>query len=403
MRESIAGVLMSPDFLYRVDLLDNGIAASSTARKVAVKASIQGRPVSPYALASKLSYFLWSSMPDEQLMKHAAAGDLEKPSVLLEETRRMLADARVRGLATEFGGNWLDFRHFETNNSVDRDRFPTFNNDLRDAMFQEPMRFIEDVIRNDRSALDLIYGRYTFVNPALARHYGMPPVDGKKDHWVRVDDADKYGRGGLLPMAVFMTQNSPGLRTSPVKRGYWVVHRVLGEIIPPPPPVVPELPSDESKSERTLREALAQHRANPVCAACHAKFDYFGLAFEGYGPVGEAREKDLAGRPVDTRVEFPGGWQGAGVAAIETYIRDHRQDEFIDGLSRKLLAYALNRSLQLSDETIVEKMKSQLKAKDYRFDTLIETIVASPQFSHARIADAPAVASNRAPVAESGR
>jgi Protein of unknown function (DUF1592)/Protein of unknown function (DUF1588)/Protein of unknown function (DUF1587)/Protein of unknown function (DUF1595)/Protein of unknown function (DUF1585) len=384
IRESIVGILMSPDFLYRIDLLDPTMSSS---RSIAVKTSSAGqiRPLSSYALASKLSYFLWSSMPDEELLRRAAAGDLQKQDVLLSETRRMLKDERVRGLATEFGGNWLDFRHFETNNNVDRDRFPSFNNDLREAMFQEPIRFIEDAIRNDRSVLDMLYGRYTFVNPVLASHYGMPEVQGKSDTWVRVDDADKYGRGGLLPMSVFLTENSPGLRTSPVKRGHWVVSRVLGEVIPPPPPVVPELPADESKSDLPLRDMLAKHRSNPMCAACHARFDSFGLAFEGYGPVGEARTKDLAGRPVDTNAAFPGGWQGAGVAAVETYIREHRQADFVDGLSRKLLAYALNRSLQLSDESIIDRMKTGLAAKEYRFDTLIETIVNSPQFRNARV------------------
>ena len=167
----------------------------------------------------------------------------------------MLKDERVRGLATEFAGNWLDFRRFENHNSVDRERFPSFTNDLREAMFEEPVRFFVDLIRNDRSVLDLLYGNYTFVNPVLAKHYGMPEVERRADHWVRVDDAGRYGRGGLLPMSVFLTQNSPGLRTSPVKRGYWVVRRVLGEVIPPPPPVVPELPEDEAKT----RSAVARH------------------------------------------------------------------------------------------------------------------------------------------------
>ena len=184
-------------------------------------------------------------MPDDELLAHAASGDLGKPAVLLAQVRRMLKDDRARGLATEFGGNWLAFRQFETLNSVDRERFPSFNDQLREAMFQEPIRFIADVMQNNRSVLDMLYGKYTFVNPALAQHYGMPAVSGGPDHWVRVDNADAYGRGGLLPMAVFLTQNAPGLRTSPVKRGYWVARRVLGEVIPPPPPVVPELPHDE--------------------------------------------------------------------------------------------------------------------------------------------------------------
>jgi hypothetical protein len=391
IRDSIASVLMSPDFLYRIDLLDATLAsagpgAGGLVTKAASKTSAGApiRPLSPYALASRLSYFLWSSMPDDELLRHAASGDLRRPDVLLAQTRRMLKDDRVRGFATEFGGNWLDFRHFETNNSVDRQRFPSFDNDLREAMFQEPIHFLEDAIQNDRSVLDMLYGHYTFVNPVLAKHYGMPEVKGDNDTWVRVDDAGAYQRGGLLPMAVFLTQNSPGLRTSPVKRGYWIVHRVLGEIIPPPPPVVPELPADEAKSDLPLRDALAQHRANPVCAACHAKFDTFGLALEGYGPVGEARTKDLADRPVDTSAVFPGGSQGIGLEGIENYIREHRQEGFVDGLSRKLLAYALNRSLQLSDESIVERMETKLPAKDYRFDSLVEAIVTSPQFLNKR-------------------
>ena len=167
----------------------------------------------------------------------------------------MLKDDRARGLATEFAGNWLDFRRFEEHNAVDRERFPSFTNDLREAMFQEPVRFIEDMIRNDRSVLDLLYGNYTFVNPVLAKHYGMPEVTGERRHLGPRGRCRPYGRGGLLPMAVFLTQNAPGLRTSPVKRGYWVVRRVLGEVIPPPPPIVPELPHDEAK----LGSAVARH------------------------------------------------------------------------------------------------------------------------------------------------
>jgi hypothetical protein len=384
IRDSIVSVLMSPDYLYRIDLLTS-----------ASKSSAAAQPLSGYALASRLSYFLWSGMPDDELMRHAAAGDLQRPDVLLAQTRRMLKDCRVRGMTTEFAGNWLDFRHFETNNTVDRERFPSFNNDLREAMFQEPVRFIEDAIQNDRSVLDMLYGRYTFVNPVLAKHYGMPEVKGDQDTWVRVDDADGYQRGGLLPMAVFLTQNAPGLRTSPVKRGYWVVRRVLGEVIPPPPAVVPELPADEAKSELPLRDMLAKHRSVQVCAACHARFDVVGLAFEGYGPVGEVRTKDLAGRPVDTNAVFPGGSQGAGLAGVETYIREHRQEGFVDNLCRKLLAYALNRSLQLSDESVIERMEARLRAKEYRIDSLVETIVTSPQFLNRRVPDQPITQSRR--------
>ena len=386
IRDVLVSVLMSPDFLYRMDLSDTGFSKRGNFSRTSAGAA--SKPLSGYALASRLSYFLWSSLPDQELLRHAGTGDLQRPEVLLTQTRRMLKDHRVSGFATEFTGNWLSFRQFETNNSVDRERFPTFTNDLREAMFDEPVRFMQDTMVNNRSILDLIYGDYTFVNPVLARHYGIPGITGDASTWVRVDDAASYGRGGLLPMAVFLTQNSPGLRTSPVKRGNWVVQRVLGVRIPPPPPVVPELPSDESKSDLPVRDMLAKHRENPVCAACHARFDSFGLAFEGYGPVGDARTNDLAGRPVDTAVTYPGNIAGTGLAGLQAYIREHRQNEFVGNLSRKLLAYALSRSLQLSDEALVERMETLLAARQYRFNTLVETIVTTPQFLNRRISEA---------------
>ena len=382
VRESVVSVLMTPDFLYRLDLQDSGLTSSRPAKAPSMATSaIASRPLSTLDLASRLSYFLWSSNPDEELLKHAAAGDLQRPEVLLAQTRRMLKDPRVRGMATEFTGNWLTFRNFEKSNSVDRERFPTFNNDLREAMFQEPIRLIEDALQNDRSVLDLIYGTTTFVNAPLAKHYGMPEVKT----WTRVDDANRYGRGGLLPMAVFLTLNSPGLRTSPVKRGNWVVQRVLGEIVPPPPPVVPELPHDEATSELPVRDMLAKHRENPLCSSCHSKIDSFGLAFEGYGPVGNARTKDLAGRVVDTVVNYPGGSTGTAVAGLQSFIREHREKEYLTNLSRKMLAFALNRSLQLSDEITVERMVAQASAKGYRIQSFVEAIVTSPQFLNRRM------------------
>ena len=395
MRDSIASVLMSPYFCYRIDLIDSAARSKSTAP---IRPASTGgakltsgseaiRPLPDFALASRLSYFLWSSMPDEELTARAAAGDLRKPEVLLAQVRRMLKDDRARGLATEFGGNWLDFRRFEDHNAVDRERFPSFDNELRQAMFEEPVRFMTDVIRSDRPVLDLLYANYMFVNPALARHYGMSEVAGKPDQWVRVDNARDYGRGGVLPMAVFLTQNAPGLRTSPVKRGYWVARRVLGEAIPPPPASVPELPNDEAKLDLPLREMLAKHRENSACASCHSRFDSFGLTFEGYGPIGESREKDLAGRPVSTQAAFPGGSEGAGLDGLQTYIRAHREKDFLDNLSRKLLVYALGRSLMLSDELLIDRMRAKLAERNFRISALVETIVASPQFLNKRVSE----------------
>ncbi|HVK09029.1 MAG TPA: DUF1592 domain-containing protein [Gemmataceae bacterium] len=364
VRDTVVSVLMSPHFCYRVD----PPGGKGTG------------PLTDYALASRLSYFLWASMPDAELLARAAAGDLHKPEMLVAQARRMVRDPKARGLATEFAGNWLDVRQFEQHNSVDRGRFPAFTDDLRQAMFEEPVRFFQDVVREDRSVLDFLYANHTFVNPVLAKHYGMP---APKD-WARIDDADQYGRGGLLPMAAFLTRNSPGLRTSPVKRGYWVVRRLLGESIPAPPSEVPELPADEAKLERSLRDALAKHREHKSCSACHDRFDAVGLAFEGFGPVGERRAKDLGGRPVDTRAAFPGGGEGTGIDGLKSYIREHREKDFVRNLCAKLLAYALGRSLQPSDDATIEDMQTALAADRYRFGRLVEAIVTSPQFRNRR-------------------
>ncbi len=384
MRGSLASLLVSPDFLYRVDLVDS--TARISAKPDTQNSASTYRPLSAYSLASRLSFFLWSSMPDEELLAHAAAGDLSKPAVLTAQVRRMLQDDRARGLATEFAGNWLDFRRFEDHNAVDRERFPRFTNQLREAMFEEPIRYIADVIQHDRPVLDLLYGNYTFVNGVLAEHYGMP-APAKPDEWVRVENARDYARGGLLPMAVFMTQNAPGLRTSPVKRGYWVARRVLGEVIPPPPTTVPELPRDEATSDLSVRDLLAKHRENKMCASCHARFDSFGLSFEGYGPVGERRTKDLAGRAVDMRAAFPSGDQGSGLEGLQTYIRAHREKNFLGNLSEKMLVYALGRSPLISDEPLLESMQAKMTASGHKMSALIETIVTSPQFLNRRTAE----------------
>ncbi len=375
LRDTLVTVLLSPHFCYRVDLVEPGPAA---------------RPLSDYALASRLSYFLWSSLPDAELLAHAAAGDLHQPEVLKAQARRMLGDPRVRGLATEFGGNFFDFRRFEEHNSVDRERFPTFTNELRQAMFEEPIRYLIDVAQRNRSVLDLLYGSDTIVNRPLARHYGMPEPPKGSGEWVHVEDAQRYGRGGLLPMAVFMTRNAPGLRTSPVKRGYWVVRRVLGEQIPPPPPTVPELPKDEANlGELTLPQLLARHRENKSCAACHRRFDSIGLVFEDFGPIGERRTRDLGGRPVQTGATFPDGKDRSGLQGLREYLREQRQGDFVDNLCRKLFSYALGRSLQLSDKKALDEMRARLAADGYAFGCLVETIVTTPQFLKKRGFDDP--------------
>ncbi len=384
IRDTAVSVLMSPSFTYRVDLpRPNG----------ADPRGIQ--PLTDYELANRLSYFLWASMPDDELLAQAAAGRLHQPDVLIAQVRRMLQDRRVRGLATEFGGNWLDIRRFEEHNAVDRERFPMFTNELRAAMFEEPIQFLVDVMHRDGSVLDFVYGRHTFVNGILAKHYGMPVPAVAPELWTRVDGADKFQRGGLLPMAVFQTKHAPGLRTSPVKRGHWVVTKLLGEHIPAPPPNVPVLPTDETKlGDLTLRQTLAKHREDKNCASCHNKFDSLGLVFEGYGPVGEVRTTDLAGRPAETTATFPDGTEGSGLTGLQTYIRQRVEHEFLDNLSRKLMVFALGRTLRPADELVITDLRQKLARNGNRFSTLVEGIVTSPQFLHKRVAPEPALTQN---------
>ncbi|WP_162006810.1 DUF1592 domain-containing protein [Roseimaritima sediminicola] len=366
----VTSILISPHFAYRWDLLND---------------SPEPRPLTSLELANRLSYFLWSSSPDQTLLALAADDRLREPDVLDQQVQRMLRDPRVRALAVEFGGNWLDFRRFEQHNSVDRERFPEFDAQLRQAMFEEPVRFLLDVFQHDRSVKDFLYADHTFVNAVLARHYGIPDDQLDAGQWQRVENAAQYGRGGLLPMSVFLTKNAPGLRTSPVKRGYWVVRRLLGEHIPPPPPDVPELPADESQlGERTLRETLAMHRDHASCAGCHNRIDAIGLVFEGYGPVGERRTVDLGGRRVETHAVFPDGSSRDGVNDLREYLRQRREQEFLQNLSRKLLSYALGRSLMLSDEPLLVQMQERLREGDDRFSELVQAIVTSPQFLNKR-------------------
>ena len=371
VRDVLVGLLVSPHFSYRVVRAETGRGTHG---------------LSGYELASRLSYFLWSSLPDKPLLDLAASKRLARPEVLREQVARMIADRRSDALAVEFLGQWLGVRQFEQFNAVDRKRFPRFTPALRQSMYEEPSRYFADVLRQDRSLVSLISGRHAIVNRDLAVHYDLPVPDGASSSgWFRVEDAAKHGRGGLLPMGVFLTSNSSGLRTSPVRRGYWVVHRLLGEHIPPPPPQVPDLPADEADlGDATLREVLANHRRVAMCAKCHDRFDSFGLVFEGYGPVGRLRKVDGGGRKVDVRAEFPDGDRGEGLAGLRRHLLERRGDQFIDNVVRRMFVYALGRRVMLSDRRAIEKVKLELSENRYRARILIEGIVLSRQFLEKR-------------------
>ena len=390
VRGVFTAILLSPDFSYRYQDSHPGIEVSQ---------------LSDRSTASRLSYFLWSSLPDDNLLAASNDGSLRSLAALVAQTRRMLKDDRINAFAREFFGQWLRYRDFMAKDPINAEAFPGYTDELRQAMFQEPARLLTSLIQQDRPVTDLLNSDATFVNGILARHYGGDverqyrshvadwanerrarglSVDGADRQWHRVDGLKDAGRGGLFGMGVVLTQNSAGERTSPVKRGFWAVHHLLGQHFPPPPADVAELPKDEKTAPKTIRELMAEHTANPRCAMCHVHFDSLGIAMEGFDPIGRRRSNDLAGRPVDENAEFPGGETGSGIPGLIQYIEKNRKRDFVKTLCRKFLGYALGRSVMLSDSILLEQMEDALHKNDYRFSVLFETVVTSPQFRNQR-------------------
>ncbi|MBT6154377.1 MAG: DUF1592 domain-containing protein [Planctomycetaceae bacterium] len=369
VRAGIVSVLVSPHFCYRVDVPPPGETV---------------KPLSDVAFASRLSFFLWSSMPDAELLELAKSGKLNNEEAIREQTQRMLKDPKVSGFALEFFGQWLRYRDFIEQESVNRGVFPSFDDELRQAMFEEPTRLATHLIQNDLPVTELLSGDETFVNRKLAQHYGLP-FRGGENEWKKTNGMRQHGRGGLLGMAVFLTKNSQPQRTSPVKRGFWVVHKLLGEHIPAPPADVAVLPAKETDTNgKTIRELLAFHVENESCARCHRRFDPVGLSMEGFDPIGRSRNKDLAGRPVDNVVHLPNGEEAKGVPEFGRYLELQRKGDFIKTLCHKFLGYALGRSVELSDQALLSKMQTELAKNGYRFSTIFDIVVSSPQFRNQR-------------------
>lgn len=372
VRNSIIRVLVSPHFAMRFTLAPAGELVA---------------PLPDLALASRLSYFLWSGPPDDELLTLAKAGKLRDEKTLREQVRRMLKDPKVSRFAREFFGQWFGYRDFLAQEQVNRQTFPAFDDALKQAMFEEPTRLATHLIQSDKPITDLLNSDTTFVNKRLAQHYGLK-FTGTADEWELATGLHAKGRGGVLGMAVFLTKNSQPQRTSPVKRGFWVVHKVLGEHIPPPPPDVAVLPAKESDTGgKTVRELLKLHVADAKCASCHQRFDPVGLAMEGFDPIGRSRVKDLAGRPIDNAVSLPTGAEVKGVPAFGDHLVKARKADFEKTLCQKFLGYALGRSLQLSDQPLLEKMQADLATKDDKLSALFELVTLSPQFRTQRCKD----------------
>ncbi len=371
LRFTMARVLVSPAFLYRLEQAAPGEEPG---------------PVSNYELASRLSYFLWSSLPDGPLLAAAADGSLGEPEVLVAQARRMLADPRARRLATEFACQWLQVYEFDALDEKSESHFPEFA-DVRSDLYEETIRFFTELFQKDGSVLSILDADHVFVNESLAKFYGIPGITGAD--WRRVDGAAQYGRGGILALGSTLAKNSGASRTSPTLRGTWVSEVLLGEKLPKPPPDVPQLPEDEAAiKDLTVRQLVEKHASDVRCAGCHVRVDPLGFTLEAFDTIGRHRERDLANRPVDAKTKLADGTELEGVAGLRNYLLITRRDTVLRQFCKKLLGYALGRGVQLSDQPLLDEMQNQLATHDYRFSVAVETIVRSPQFRQIRGQDA---------------
>jgi hypothetical protein len=365
-RLTLARVFVAPAFLYRLEEAPGGAEPG---------------PVSDWELASRLSYFLWSSEPDGELRQAAAQGRLHDPDVLAAQARRMLKDARVRRLATEFACAWLHIYDFDALDEKSDRHFPTFSG-LRGAMYEEAIRYFSDAFQNDESVLALIDSDHTFLNEALARHYGIPGVTGPE--WRRVDGVRQYGRGGVLGLSATLAKQSGASRTSPILRGDWVSEVLLGDKIPRPPKGVPRLPEDEATETLTVRQLVEKHSTDPKCYGCHMRIDGYGFALEGFDAIGRARTNDLGGRVIDARSKLFDGTAVDGAPGLRNYLLTKKREAVVRQFSRKLLGYALGRGVLLSDKPLIADVQRELRNHEYHFSAVVEAIVRSQQFREIR-------------------
>ena len=365
IERALERLLVSPQFLFRVEREPPGVAAGTAFK------------VSDIELASRLSFFLWSSIPDDQLLKAAEQGQLSDPAVLDREVRRMLRDKRSRSLVTNFAEQWLFVRDIEAK-QPDGLLFPDFDETLRAAMREETTLFLDSVLRNNRSVLDLLNANYTFVNERLARHYGIPNVEGS--YFRRVTFPAASPRGGLLGQGSILTLTSYATRTSPVVRGKWVLENLLAAAPPPPPPNIPALKTEGAEPGRslTMREAMTAHRANPSCASCHARMDPIGFAMENFDAVGRWRDHD-GGSAIDASGAFPNGVTFDGMAGLRKVLLADRP-QFINTVASKLLMFALGRNLQYYDEPAVRAIVRHGAASNDTLASLVSGVVRSAPF-----------------------
>jgi hypothetical protein len=361
---AIRGTLASPKFLIRVERDPVGVASGAV------------YPIGDFELASRLSFFLWSSIPDDELLEVAERGTLKNPGVLDRQVRRMLADPRAEALVTNFAGQWLYLRNVRAT-TPDKNEFPDFDDNLRQAFQRETELFVDSIMREDRSVLDLLTADYTFVNERLARHYGMPGIYGS--HFRRVTVRDE-ARKGLLGQGSILLVTSHADRTSPVVRGKWVLDNLLGSPPAPPPADVPPLKdkNDDDGKPHSLRERMEEHRSNPGCATCHKVMDPIGFALENFDAVGAWRTRD-SGTAIDASGQLADGTPVNGVVTLREALLT-RPEIFIGTMTEKMLTYALGRGLTHDDMPAVRKIVGEASRHGNRFSALVKGIVDSVPF-----------------------
>lgn len=370
MQVAVAAALVSPHFLFKIEADSLGLAAEKGDSVPGLKT----RMLNDHELAVRLSYFLWSSMPDQRLFELAAAGKLHEDQVLAEEVRRMLADEKAGALAENFAGQWLNLRNLEIV-APDPQAFPDFTPDLRRDMARETMRFFRAVMDEDRNVADFLDANFTYVNERLAKHYGVAGVQGEEFRRITLDPR----RAGVLTHASILTLTSNPGRTSPVKRGKWIMENILGTPPPNPPANVPNLEVTQKVApDLPLRKQLEIHRENPSCAVCHREMDAIGVGFENFDPIGRWRDRD-GSHAIDASAELPSGQRFSGPAELVHALKD-RQNLFVRTLSERMLTYALGRGLEYYDRCAVDRIVKSLSENERRFSVLVTEIVKSEPF-----------------------
>jgi hypothetical protein len=365
IERAVERVLVSPQFLFRIESDPANAAPGSTHR------------ISDLELASRLSFFLWSSIPDDELLDAAIAGKLKNPATLEQQVKRMVADPRSESMVTNFAAQWLYLRDIESK-VPDEILFPDFDETLRAAFRRETELFLNSILREDRSVLDLLTANYSFVNERLAKQYGIPNIQGS--YFRKVTFPEGSPRGGLLGQGSILAITSYANRTSPVLRGKWVLENILSSPPPPPPPNVPALKVEAAEPGKmlTMREAMTQHRANPACAGCHSRMDPIGFSMENFDALGKWRDRD-SDNTIDASGLLPDGTRFDGIPGLKKMLMEH-QDEFVSTVTEKLLMYAVGRNLQYYDGPAVREIVRNAARDKYTLSSLVLGVVKSTPF-----------------------